>query len=529
MIIGKQTSKVNTLKTKLKALLNDGNNQELNALFLALLEQIDNLKDENETLTQLLIQMKKQRFGKKSETVSANQLKLFQDLFQDHAVPEPVIIKKESPNKRKTTNGGGRNPLPDHLPREEVIIEVKDPDRTCLECGKEKSIIGYERSECLEYIPAKLKVIVYNREKRVCCDCETGMVTAPAADKLIEKGIPGPGLMAEILICKYQDHLPLYRIDKRFERLGYSVPRTSMSHWIQNVVEMYLQPLADRLKTLALTGYMLQTDDTPLRVQDRDHPNNIKKGYYWFYIGDQHHVCVDYTPNRKRAGPGTFLCDKNHGYIQSDGYTGYDHIFKEKPNLTRVGCWMHCRRYFVKALDAGDDRADPVVSYIKQLYKIEEKYKTSTVDDRCEVRLKKSVPLLDAIKKWCTDNAVGIRPKSLLGRAIHYALKHWPSLIVFAQDGAVPIDNGAVERAIRPVAVGRKNYLFAGSDRAAKNAAVIYALLGCCALENLNPWLYMKDILQKLASAWPNSRIDELLPHNWKSLHLPLINQPTEN
>jgi len=533
MIIEKQIDKLNNLKSKLQLLINDSKNQELNDSILELLEaqndQIDNLQEQNELLTQLLIQMKKHRFGKKSEGVSADQLKMFQELFQEPPVQEPVKASKEQDTVRKTKNGGSRQPLPDHLPREEVIIEVAESERHCPECDREKDVVGYETSECLEYIPPQLKVIRYKREKRVCRGCEDGMVTAPVADKLIDKGIPGPGLMAEILACKYQDHLPLYRIDKRFERLGYSVPRSSMSQWIQTVVETYLQPLGDRLKNLALSSYMLQTDDTPIRVQDRKHPQNIKKGYYWYYIGENRFVCVDYTENRKRAGPGTFLSDRTKGYIQSDGYTGYDHIFKAHPGLIQVGCWMHCRRYFIKALDAGDERADPVMSYIKELYKIEEKCLDLTSDKRREIRMKESALLLDAIKKWCLDNAGNIRPKSLLGRAIKYTLKHWTGLTVFVKDGAIPIDNGAVERALRPVAVGRKNYLFAGSDRAARNAAVVYSLLGCCNLENVNPWLYLRDVLQKLASGWLHSRIDELLPHQWKSLHYPELDLSQES
>ena len=221
-------------------------------------------------------------------------------------------------------------------------------------------MVEYETSECLEYIPAKLKVIVYKREKRVCKKCEEGMVTAPVANKLIEKGIPGTGLIAEILVSKYRYHLPLNRIEQRFQELGYGVSRKSMSHWIQKVVEDYLVFLGNRLKHLTLSSHLIQTDDSPLKVLDRGHSKNIKQGYYWYYIGDQRHVIIDYTPNRKRAGPGAFLSSRHEGYIQSDGYTGYDHIFQQKPKLIRVGCWMHCRRYFVQALELGDNRAEDI-------------------------------------------------------------------------------------------------------------------------------------------------------------------------
>ncbi len=526
MVFGKKTDNLDELKTKLQSTIQDTDNPELNELLKELLEILESQETENELLVQLLIQMKKDKFGKKAEGVSANQLKLFKEL-QDIAQKEPVQIKKKQP--KKPVNGGGRKPLPDHLPREEVVIEVDESDRHCADCGEEKTVIGHESSECLEYVPAVLKVIVYKREKRVCKPCETGMVVAPSADKLIEKGLPGHGLLTEILVCKFKDHLPLYRLERRFERLGYKIPRSSLSDWIQVTVETYLKPLGARLKALTLKSTILQTDDTPLRVLDRNHPKNIKQGYYWYYLGDHQYVCVDYTPNRKRAGPGTFLGDRVEGYIQSDGYKGYDHIFKEKPDLIRVGCWMHCRRYFVKALDAGDERADTVVSLIKQLYKIEEACKDLDAEALGKIRLKESKPLLDSIKKWCLDNLGEIRPKSLVGRAIQYALNHWPSLIVFAQDGKVPIDNGATERAIRPVAVGRKNYLFAGSDRGARNAAVIYSLMESCSLADVNPALYFKDILQKLSADWSNSRIDELLPHNWKLLHLPKLDNPQEN
>lgn len=523
MILKKKTEDINDLKTKLQMLVKESNNPELNALLEALFSQIDDLNDQYEHLLNLFIQMKKNKFGKKSEGVAAEQLNLFQEMVASLPVNPPV--KSEGTASKKQINGGGRQVLPDDLPREEVVLVVAESDRTCEECGTEKSLIGYETSECLEYIPAQLKVIQYKREKLVCKSCDTGPVTAAPADKLIEKGIPGPGLMAEIFVSKYQDHLPLYRIDQRFERLGYSVPRSSMSDWIQVVTETYLTPLGDLLKERVLSSKVLQTDDTPIRVQDRDHPNNIKMGYYWYYIGDGRDVIVDYTGNRKRAGPGTFLEKRTHGYIQSDGYTGYDHIFASHADLVRVGCWMHCRRYFVQALDNGDRRADDVVSHIKMLYEIETKCRDLPAADRMNIRKSESGPLLDAIKTWCETHRGGINPKSLLGKAIIYAMNHWASLTVFVTDGDIPMDNGAVERAIRPVAVGRKNYLFAGNDRAARNAAVIYSLLACCHLEEVNPWLYFRDILTKLAASWPYSRIDELLPRHWKTLHLPLCDQ----
>lgn len=513
-----RTDNITDLKPFLLQMIQDGKADEMIDLVLSIIQKL-----QNETLekAKVIRWLQQKPYRRSSEVMNYLQAHLFDDDKPDtesDAVPETQPEPKADP-KKKTVHGGGRSPLPDHLPRTEHIIAVPEADATCPVCQSPKELIGYETSEILDYIPGHFEVQVFKREKRVCKHCEDGMAIAPPAHKLIDKGIPSVGLMTEILVSKYRDHLPLYRLEERFARLGVSLSRSTMASWVQIVTENLLQPLVDRLQALALASFLLQSDDTTLQVLDRSHPKNSLLGYLWFYIGDHRYAFVDFTPNRCREGPIGILKPRKTGYLQTDGYAGYERLYNgQEASLIHVGCWMHARRKFHEAYEQGDLRGLPILESIRDLYAIEDEYHDRKDSDRLEARKTRSQPILDAIRQWLDDHVDAINPKSRIGQAITYMRNQWPSLIRFLEDGRIPLDNGGVERAIRPVAIGRKNYLFAGSRRGARNAASIYSLMATCALNDVQPDKYLADVLDKLIHDWPAKAIDDLLPHRWKEL-----------
>jgi len=517
------TSNITDLKSFLREMLNQGKFEEMINMVTDLIAK---LTDETLSQARLIRWLQAKPYRSSSEVSRYIQNSLFEE-----DVPEEVVAEEKdeaSKSKKKTKHGGGRKPLPANLPRIEKIIEVPDDQKVCPLCQAIKTVVGYETSETLEYVPGYFEVHVHKREKCVCKACEEGMVTAPAANKLIEKGIPGTGLMTEIIIGKYRDHLPLYRLEIRFGRLGVTVPRSSMSTWVQDVTEDLLLPFAEILKNKVLEAYLTQSDDTTIKVLDRDHPKNIRLGYFWFYTGDHRYAYIDFTPGRSREGPVGILKPRQTGYLLTDGYSGYERLYNGKEaHLTHVGCWMHARRYFFKAYDQKDLKALPVIHWIKKLYLIEKESKDDP-SERLNLRQTQSKPVIEEIKKWINENARKIAPHTALGKAVIYLTNQWDSLIRFLDDPRLPLDNGEVERAIRPVAVGRKNYLFAGSKRGARNAAVIYSLLATCELNDVNPYHYFKDILEKLSNNWPNNRIKELLPDRWKTLNTQEMSLPSE-
>jgi len=511
------TSNITDLRSFLINMVEQGKTEEMIDMVLNLIVK---LKDENVQQAHLIRWLQTKPYRSSSEVVNYLQRSLFGDDPQEPETPE-ASSEPDPPAKPKPVKRGKRQELPADLPRIEHIIEVPDDQKICPECRGIKTVIGFETSETLDYVPGHFEVHVHKREKCVCKVCEEGMVVAPPANKLIEKGIPGIGLITEIIIGKYNDHLPLYRLEKRFARLGVSLARSSMSSWIQTVVESLLSPLADRLRDKVLNAYLTQSDDTTIKVLDRDHPKNIRLGYFWFYTGDHKYAFIDFRPGRSREGPIDILKSRATGYLLTDGYAGYERLYNgEEANLTNIGCWMHARRYFYKAYDQNDLRAFPVLEMIKELYRIDREA-GSDESERLKRRQTESKAVIDKLKQWLEENHSQFPPLSLMGKATTYLSNQWESLTQFLNDGKLPLDNGEVERAIRPVAVGRKNYLFAGSKRGAQNAAVIYSLLSTCELNDVNPYDYFKDILDKLANNWPANQIDDLLPDRWKERNAP--------
>lgn len=514
-----RTDNITSLKPFLLQMIQEGKSDDMIDLLFSIIEKL-----QKETMEQarLIVWLRQKPFRRSSEVINYLQVNLFGNDTPEadsESVAEPIPAPTSSRKKNPNAHGGGRQKLPEDLPRKEHIIAVPTSEAFCQNCQSPKELIGYETSEVLDYIPGHFEVQVFKREKRVCKACEEGLVIAPPAHKLIDKGIPEVGLMTEIMVSKYRDHLPLYRLEERFARLGVRLSRSSMSSWIQKITEDLLTALSDRLQTKAIESFLLQSDDTTIQVLDRSHPKNILLGYFWFYVGDHRYAFVDFTTNRGREGPIRVLKHRGKGYLQTDGYAGYERLYNgQEANLIHVGCWMHARRKFHEAYEQKDFRAVPILKMIRDLYAIEETVKDMDPAERLVARQTQTQPIIESIRQWLDENVDANPPKTRIGKAIIYMRNQWTSLTRFLEDGRLPVDNGEVERAIRPVAIGRKNYLFAGSRRGGHNAAVIYSLLATCALNDVQPDQYLRDVLDKLMRGWPAKKIDDLLPDRWKEL-----------
>jgi transposase len=462
----------------------------------------------------------KRVYGRSGERVDPNQLRLA--LEECRAVelpqhPEPEGELPDDPPEPKPKSAKdrrrGRRPLPANLPREEVRLT---PTPEQIEGKGAMTKVGDERSEVLEYEPARFKVIVYIRE--TWSNATGEIVTAPAPLKIIDKGIPGPGLLTHVTLAKYVDHSPLARQTRIFARDGVELHRNRLVDWIA-AVAFLLEPLSKRIRELALLAHTLQVDDTHIKVLDDRVAKNIKKGHLWVMVGDKTLVAFVYTEDWTADRAEEFL-GQRIGWMQVDGYGGFAPLAENQPLLMLVGCWMHARRYFVKALDAKDVRAAEPIDIIRRMYRVEAESKEAgeTHDQRYERRQRDLVPLLDELERWKDAHEGAFPPNEPIGRAWTYLRNHWEILCVVANDGALELDNGEVERVIRGPAIGRRNWLFAGSDEGGERAATILTVLETAKRAGVDLREYLHDVLVKIASGWQRSRLDELLPHAWAAV-----------
>ena len=421
-------------------------------------------------------------------------------------------------NKPVVHNGRGR--LPDHLRREDIVLEPDD-----LPEGSIK--IGELVTEQLECTPSELYVKRYIRYKyKLPAGPEsdsTAIVSAPLPVQPIDKCIAGPGLLAQILIDKYLDHLPVHRQMHRFERSGVKLPYSTIVEWNSGACKL-LEVLYDALKAELLVSSYLHVDETTIRVLDQDKKGKkIHTGFFWVYNNSALKlVFFDYQPTRNKDAPAGILREFK-GYLQTDGYEAYEQ-FDRSDDIIQLHCMAHARRYFVDALATDPTRAGYVLEQMQQLYAVERSCteKQLSFQQRKVVRQQQSMPILEALGSWMKHEYTqpGVLPKSPIGVALAYSIKRWEKLMRYTQDGMLLIDNNAVENSIRPVALGRKNYLFCGSHEAAQRTAVIYSLLGTCKIQGINPYVWLKDVLTRIA-AHPINKIKELLPHHWKQLQVP--------
>jgi len=394
---------------------------------------------------------------------------------------------------------------------------VPESEKKCTCCGEEKKHIGDDITEELEYKPAVFFVNQYIRPKYACPNCpDNGIATAPMPSRPIDKGIAGPGLLAYIIVSKYVDHLPLYRLQQMFQRYQININRSTMAGWIAQLCG-YLEALYREMKRqLIEQAFLIQADETTLKVQNDTVKDKCDLGYMWPFVGDGKLAVFEFRDTRVREGPTDFLSGFIDRYLMSDGYAGYNQVI-EKNDLVHLMCWAHARRKFFDSKNLDPQFADQVLGFIKELYMIERDAVDKTPDERKTMRLERSVPVLEKIKSALEERSKAMLPKNPLNEAINYTLNNWKQLTAFLNDGRLPIDNNLVENAIRPVALGRKNWLFAGSPEGAQRMAIIYSLVATCKLNNINPYEYFVDILPKIAS-YPANKIADLIPLNWKNI-----------
>jgi transposase len=467
-----------------------------------------------EQLTAQLARLKRMQFGRSSEKLDREiaQLELaLEDLHEDSGardVQRPAAL-------RAITAKPVRRPLPDHLPREEIMHAAAC---ACPKCGGELRRLGEDVTELLEYVPASFKVIRHIRPKFSCRKCES-ITQAPMPSLPIERGRPGPSLLAHVLVAKYADHLPLYRQSEIYAREGVELERSTLADWVGHSAAL-LRPLVDALAKDVMAGDVLHGDDTPVPVLDPGR-GKTKTGRLWTYVRDGRPCASErppaavyyYSPDRKGEHPRQHLSDFK-GTLHADGYAGFNAIF-EAGAIAESACWAHVRRKF---FDEHERNAAPLakeaLDRIGTLYGVEELARGQPPDERRRLRQQKAKPLLDEFRAWLSATKSKLSQKTDLAKAIRYALGRWNALTRFVDDGRLEIDNNAAERSIRPLALGRKNYLFAGSDKGGERAAAIYSLIETAKLNGRDPEAYLRDILARIADH-PNKRIAELLPWNW--------------
>jgi transposase len=478
-----------------------------------LLEVVKEQFDKVEILESQLAKLQKLIFGSKSERfvpeVDPQQANLdfgdIQEVTKEEPVTETIIYdRKKGSGKQKPS----RQPLPAHLKR--VIHEIQpEEDVTGL------VRIGEVITEELEYSPATLFVNQFVRPKYVKQEGEkTKILIGKLPERPLPKCIAGPMLLAAIIVAKFVDHLPGYRQSQMFKRQGIDIPDATICGWI-NAIGRLLKALYEAHKKKVLLSIYLMADETPMRVLESGKPGSTHKGYHWAYYDPVNKlVLFDYRPGRGKEGPKEIL--KNFkGHLQTDGYAVYDE-YGHKQGITLMHCWAHARRKFAEAQDNDRARADYVLAEIQKLYALEREIKETNPNETEVLAMRKesAFPVIEGLKQWMITNKPAVRPKSGIGKAIGYTLSRIDALKVYTTDAKLQIDNNLVENAIRPIAIGRKNYLFAGSHEAAENAAIFYSLLATCKAQGINPLTWLAETLRKIATH-PINRIEELLP-GWK-------------
>lgn len=480
---------------------------------------------------------------KKSEAISKAQLVLFidalargeaGDVLADDGDPRSDAndrlrdasgIDKPQEDEPKTKQPRDRpprrQPAPAHLRRVPNPLLVPAAERPCPRCGAERMCIGHETTEVIDLIPAQVIVRQDTREKLACLHCEAELVRAPVGDKIVPGGKFGDGFVIELFVDKYSDGLPLHRQKERFARLGLVVPVSTLCDQIMWMADL-LRPLWRAALAQCIGSKVMHLDGTGLPVLDHGAPGGKRIGALWGYVGDgvvaYIFVSTGCAAGQKTGemGPEDVLTLRS-GYTVADASNLFDASFESNPKLIECGCNMHARRYYVKALDAGDTRAALPLAAYKKLYKIEEEIRQSDPDAKLAARQEQSKPVFDELVAWAKTHQPYEPPTSKLGEAIRYLLNHRVALGRFLESGIVPIDNGAVERLHIRVALTRKNYLFAGSDAGGERAAIAYTILGCCRILGINPTEYLSEVLPRLAHRIRLIDLPELLPAGWKA------------
>lgn len=487
-----------------------------------LVDALTKLQREYQSLLARFKAQLRRQFGRKAEHLDPAQLTIpFEDLVAVAEAEKPDDLQAEAaqapdaedaghaPKKRKAA----RKLAPIDLPHIRVEHEVSPQECTCAQCKKPMEKIGEETREELEYEPASFFVRVHVRGKYACPRCKSGIFTPAPEPAIVEKGKPGPGLLAQVLISKYQDHLPLHRLEEIFARHGVAIARSTMCGWVATCADK-LAPIVALIHQDVLASGLINADDTPVLCLEHPDGRGKCRAALWAYASHEGDVVYDFTPNRSRDGPVRML-EGFEGFLQGDAYSGFDELYRSG-KIVEVGCMAHARRYFWKALESAPKDASVMLGKIQRLYRIEREAKDLGLDAQGVRRLReeRARPILEEMRVELERLEPAVLPKSLIGEAVGYMRRQWRALNRFVEDGRLSIDNNSAERALRRVAVGRKNWLFAGSFAGGQHAAVIYSLIETCKRIGADPFAYLRDVLERLPTT-ASENLRSLMPRAW--------------
>jgi transposase len=481
-------------------------------------ESIQLLSQDNQLLRHRLAALLRSSYGPRAERFDPRQLLLFGLLVPriDSAAPA-ATSRSKSANRSKH----GRQILPDHLPRLPIEHDLDESEKACPCCGKQRQRIGQEKSEQLEHLPSNFVVLEHIRHKYACEHCNSGhcqkcdgnahVDVAAKPQQPIEKGLAGPGLLAYVVTSKLADHLPLYRLEQIFARQRVDISRATLCGWMAaaaRVVQPLYQLMCDRVRQSAV----MHTDDTTVPIL---HEGHCRQGRLWTYVGNEHHpyIVYDYTPTRSAQGPLGWL-GKWQGFLQADAYAGYDKLYA-RGDVTEVACWAHTRRKYFDAQESDPARGLWMLEMIRRLYAVEQSIKDKSPPERLCLRQSQSAPILEQIHWWLMEQQTQVLPRSPIAQAIGYTLNQWPALVIYTSDARLSIDNNVAERALRRVAIGRKNWMFSGHDESAQNHAMLWSLIASAQRHEIDVQLYLRSVLAHLPGLSPEE-LPNYLPDVWK-------------
>jgi transposase len=526
---------VRQVRESAQALLAEGKVEEA---FEFCVSALDAVLRKTRQLELLLAKLQKQRLGTRSERIDPAQLQmLFEELCRQGGEEPPAdpeaearedasldreIEEAEQAGKEQGTAGGGRRRQAEvrtaGVERRIHRSEIPEAERHCAPCGVDKQRIGEDVTTSLEYVPGHLVEHEYHQDKYACPSCREGVTTAEGPERVIERNTADASLLAHVVVSKYVDHCPLHRLHHIYARSGASIPVSTLSDWAGDVADL-LWPLADQLGKRILAADVVKTDATGIKVLAPMSPQNIERGTMWCYVGDDRDVVFRYAPTGEgETGPWEFLAGRT-GYVQADAASVFDRIFNgQVASAVEIGCWAHGRRRMVDLQDM-DCRVAYPLKLIGRLYRIEHlaDAKGLSIDQRTSLRKQRSQGILERLKRWLVTTHASEPPSADLAKATAYILNHWVALTRFVDDGRLSLDNNLCEQQLRAIALGRRNYLFCGSHKAAERAAVLYSLTRTCAQYGVPPLPYLTNVLRRLARGWPQSRLEELLPHRWEA------------
>jgi transposase len=485
------------------------------------MQLLADMQRKNTRLELRVMELLRQMFGRKGEGVSSAQLELFKLIAEGRGQPEGNEEKPEEQSRRRKAAPHGRRPFPPDLPTREEVSEVDDSARHCGACHGETKTVRWERSEMLEFVEGHFEIVVHKQEVVACKDstCDSGVVTAPSIPRVIPGGMAGPGLLTHVILAKYQDHLPIDRLQRRFLRVhGVDLSTKTMGDWTQTIGRLF-GPVAELIRRRAMDAYLLRIDATHYDMQDPADARGIKKCQLWCLRGDERYVSFQFTL-KHNAREVASLLERRTGLVQADANSVFNILFTgAKPACVEIGCWMHGRRPFQKALANGDMRAVVAIDCIKRIYKIEEEADRAALpfEDRLARRIAESKPVVDELHAWADQLRAAEAPGTNMYKALTYLNNQRVALGRFLEDGRVGLDNGAVERDFKHIAVGRRNILFVGSEDAGRHMANIYSILATCRVHGINPREYLMDVLPKLAPGRSAGPLESLLPNVWKA------------